>query len=77
MNDIPQSIMELVDKRAAMRGTVAVVMGGSRAVRSDDEGSDWDLGVYYRDEVDLTSGSSGSLGSYVFDGDDASNGMLS
>jgi hypothetical protein len=38
-----------------MPGTVAVVLGGSRAVRSDDEQSDWDLGLYYRGEIDLTA----------------------
>jgi len=52
---LPQSITELVDVLAAMPGTVAVVLGGSRAVRSDDEHSDWDLGVYYRGEIDLTA----------------------
>lgn len=40
---------------AEMTGAVAVVLGGSRAVRSADEGSDWDLGVYYRGEIDLTA----------------------
>ena len=40
---------------AEMTGAVAVVLGGSRAVRSEDEGSDWDLGVYYRGEIDLTA----------------------
>jgi hypothetical protein len=38
-----------------MPGTIAVVLGGSRAVRSDDEQSDWDLGLYYRGEIDLTA----------------------
>ena len=55
MNAIPQSIIELVDELAAMRGAVAVVLGGSRAVGSNDAGSDWDLGVYYRGEIDLTA----------------------
>ena len=36
-----------------MPGTVAVVLGGSRAVQSDDEESDWDLGVYYRGDIHL------------------------
>ena len=52
---LPQSITELVDVLSAMPGTVAVVLGGSRAVRSDDEHSDWDLGVYYRGRIDLTA----------------------
>ena len=47
--------MEVVDILTAMPGTVAVVLGGSRAVRSDDEQSDWDLGVYYRGDIDLTA----------------------
>ena len=55
MTAIPESITELVDKLSAMPGTVAVVLGGSRAVRSDDKESDWDLGVYYRSEIDLTA----------------------
>jgi|ERR1044072_2940252 hypothetical protein len=58
MTAIPQSLAELVDVLAAMPGTVAVVLGGSRATRSDDEKSDWDLGVYYRGEIDLTALSS-------------------
>lgn len=40
-----QSVTEIVDVLTAMPGTVAVVLGGSRAVRSDDEQSDWDLGL--------------------------------
>jgi len=52
---IPPPITDLVDVLAAMPGTVAVVMGGSRAVRSDDKDSDWDLGLYYRGEIDLAA----------------------
>ena len=52
---IPQPVTDLVDVLTAMLGTVAVVLGGSRAVRSDDQESDWDLGVYYRGEIDLTA----------------------
>ncbi|WP_437670635.1 nucleotidyltransferase domain-containing protein [Sorangium sp. So ce131] len=55
MPDIPQSVSELVDLLAAMPGTVAVVLGGSRALNRGDEGSDWDLGVYYRGTIDLTA----------------------
>jgi len=55
MTDIPPSVTELVDVLTAMPGTVAVVLGGSRALRSDDKESDWDLGVYYRGEIDLTA----------------------
>ena len=55
MTDIPPSVTELVDILSGMTGTVAVVLGGSRAVRSNDKESDWDLGVYYRGEIDLTA----------------------
>jgi hypothetical protein len=39
MISIPQPVTELVDVLTAMPGTVAVVLGGSRTVRSDDEGT--------------------------------------
>jgi len=39
---------------AALPGAVAIVLGGSRAVQLED-GSDWDLGVYYRGAIDLTA----------------------
>ncbi len=44
----------LVDAIAAMPGTVAVVLAGSRALDCSDAGSDLDLGVYYRGAIDLT-----------------------
>lgn len=55
MTALPEPVTELVDVLTAMPGTVAVVLGGSHAVRSNDESSDWDLGVYYRGEIDLTA----------------------
>lgn len=55
MTTLPQSVTELVDVLSAMPGTVAVVLGGSHAVRSNDESSDWDLGIYYRGKIDLTA----------------------
>lgn len=55
MNDLPQPVSELVDLLASMTGAVAVVLGGSRAIRSNDANSDWDLGLYYRGAVDLTA----------------------
>ncbi len=55
MSDLPQPVAELVDVLAAMPGTVAVVLGGSRALGSADAASDWDLGVYYRGAIDLTA----------------------
>lgn len=53
--DLPQPVAELVDVLAAMPGTVAVVLGGSRGLGSSDAASDWDLGVYYRGAIDLTA----------------------
>jgi hypothetical protein len=55
MNNLPQPVADLVDVLAAMPGTVAVVLGGSRALGSSDAGSDWDLGLYYRGAIDLTA----------------------
>src|SRR5688572_3208716 len=55
MTSIPRSVSDLVDLLAAMPGSVAVVLGGSRALASHDDASDWDLGVYYRGAIDLTS----------------------
>lgn len=55
MNELPQPVAELVEVLAAMPGTVAVVLGGSHALGSGDAGSDWDLGVYYRGVIDLTT----------------------
>lgn len=52
---LPVAIAGLVDALAAMRGVVAVALGGSRADGTGDPGSDWDLGVYYRGDVDLTA----------------------
>ena len=53
--DIPQSVAELIDVLAGVSGTVAVVLGGSHALQSNDAASDWDLGLYYRRSIDLTS----------------------
>ena len=55
MSDLPQPVSELVDVLAAIPGTVGVVLGGSRAVLSNDAGADWDLGLYYRGALDLTA----------------------
>jgi predicted nucleotidyltransferase len=55
MSAPPAAVTELVDVLAAMPGVVAVVLGGSYAVASNDAESDWDLGVYYRRTIDLTA----------------------
>jgi hypothetical protein len=55
MDDLPPPIADLVDELAAMRGAVAVALGGSRALGTSDAGTDWDLGLYYRGAIDLTA----------------------
>ena len=52
---VPEFVADLVDQLAAMPGSVAVVLGGSHAIQTSDEESDWDLGLYYRGTIDLTS----------------------
>jgi hypothetical protein len=53
--DLPAGLEELVDLVAGMRGVAAVVLGGSRALGTNDPGSDCDLGVYYRGDLDTTA----------------------
>lgn len=55
MYSLPQPVAELVDLLSSMPGTVAVALGGSRALACNDAGSDWDLGLYYRGALDLTA----------------------
>lgn len=55
MKDIPPEIVALIDELAGAPGTVAVVLGGSKALGTSDAGSDWDIGLYYRDKIDLTA----------------------
>jgi hypothetical protein len=50
---LPSSIAALAADLAAARGAVAVVLGGSRSTLEADANSDWDLGFYYRGDVDL------------------------
>lgn len=49
---LPPAIARLADTLATMPGVVAVVLGGSRALGTASEASDWDLGVYYRGKLD-------------------------
>jgi hypothetical protein len=51
----PRSLASLADFLASMRGVSAVVLGGSRALGTASDASDWDLGVYYRGELDTSS----------------------
>lgn len=52
---LPRSIAALAETLASMPGAVAVVLGGSRAAGTASDGSDWDLGVYYRGRVDTSA----------------------
>lgn len=53
--ELPPPVREIAQTLAALPGAVAVVLAGSRALADADAGSDWDLAVYYRDEIDLTA----------------------
>ncbi|MEV7331806.1 nucleotidyltransferase domain-containing protein [Micromonospora sp. NPDC093244] len=44
---------DLPDRLCAVRGVVAVTLGGSRARGEHRPDSDWDLGLYYRGELDV------------------------
>jgi predicted nucleotidyltransferase len=54
MSAMPEVVVELVDELMTMSGAVAVALGGSRALGTGDDQSDWDLGVYYRGAIDLS-----------------------
>lgn len=43
----------LAERLCAVDGVVAVVLGGSRARGTHRPDSDWDLGIYYRGELDV------------------------
>lgn len=51
--ELPSAVADLVAVLARLRGVAAIVLGGSRASGTNDAGSDWDLGLYYRGEIDL------------------------
>jgi hypothetical protein len=53
VSEIPRAVATIVDELMAMPGAVAVALGGSRALGVGNEGSDWDLGLYYRGAIDL------------------------
>jgi predicted nucleotidyltransferase len=48
-------IEEMAGRLAEVPGVVGVLLGGSRARGEHRPESDWDLGVYYRDGLDLTA----------------------
>lgn len=51
--NLPRELEPLLDDLERAEGARAIVLGGSRAEGNDDAESDWDLGVYYRGELDL------------------------
>jgi hypothetical protein len=51
--ELPPDLLPLLDDLEGVAGVRAVVLGGSRALGTADEGSDWDLGVYYQGPLDL------------------------
>lgn len=51
---VPEPLNELIDELYESAGVEAVVIGGSRAVGRERPDSDWDIGVYYRDKVDMS-----------------------
>jgi hypothetical protein len=53
MIELPAAVAELCATLARIRGVEAVAIGGSRAVGNADANSDWDLGVYYRGDINL------------------------
>jgi hypothetical protein len=53
VNELPEPVAELCAMLGGIEGVEAVTIGGSRAAGTADEGSDWDLGVFYRGGIDL------------------------
>lgn len=52
--NIPAVVTALIGSLEASSGVRAVTIGGSQAVGTADEASDWDIGVFYRGEPDLS-----------------------
>jgi hypothetical protein len=52
MNEQPDPVTELCAVLVEIKGVEAVTIGGSRATGTADAESDWDLGVYYRGNID-------------------------
>ncbi|MFD4139885.1 nucleotidyltransferase family protein [Streptomyces sp. NPDC058572] len=50
---LQDAIDDMAQRLTEVRGVRAVALGGSRARGAHRPGSDWDLGVYYRGEVDV------------------------
>lgn len=48
-------IEDMADRLVEVPGVVGVLLGGNRARGEDRPESDWDLGVYYRGNLDLAA----------------------
>jgi hypothetical protein len=53
VSDFPAPVTELCARLTGIEGVEAVALGGSRAAGMVDAESDWDIGVYYRGDIDL------------------------
>ena len=53
VSDLPAPVTELCARLTGIEGVEAVALGGSRAAGMVDAESDWDIGVYYRGDIDL------------------------
>ena len=49
---VPPDLVPLLDDLEAIAGVRAVVLGGFQLSGTVDDGSDWDLGVYYQGPLD-------------------------
>jgi hypothetical protein len=55
VSDLPRPVADLCAALGAPEGIEAVTLGGSRAAGTADDASDWDIGLYYRGQVDLAT----------------------
>ncbi|WP_256104534.1 nucleotidyltransferase domain-containing protein [Streptomyces sp. ODS05-4] len=53
--DLPAALHAMAARLVTVPGVVGVVLGGSRARGEGRPDSDWDLGVYYREPLDLAA----------------------
>lgn len=52
---VPERVAAMAAQLVEIPGVVAVVLGGSRATGQHRPDSDFDLGLYYRDHLDMTA----------------------
>ncbi|MCL2449167.1 MAG: nucleotidyltransferase domain-containing protein [Polyangiaceae bacterium] len=55
MTEFPKPVRDIIDLLSGMPGAVAVALGGSRALGTNDANSDWDLAVYYERSIDTSA----------------------